>query len=164
MIYEPVGACIDQSDICRIHTSMNRAMHIHQSTGTVLLWCLNQNAKRHKAQCAWFLVTHTHIYVCIYIHIYAILVVQKKSTLSYISYIGRILVYHTIFNLPTTAPHIGIKPLSKSMKIYHHALPTKHTSIKQLSKLTRSNRMAWHWAETLVEIRGTLADIRGTTR
>ena len=23
------------------------------------------------------------------------------------------------------------------------------------------NRMAWHWAETLVEIRGTLADIRG---
>ena len=23
--------------------------------------------------------------------------------------------------------------------------------------------MAWQWAETLVEIRGTLADIRGTT-
>ena len=24
--------------------------------------------------------------------------------------------------------------------------------------------MAWQWAETLVEIRGTLADIRGTTK
>ena len=28
----------------------------------------------------------------------------------------------------------------------------------------RPNRMAWQWAETLVEIRGTLADIRGTTK
>ena len=27
-----------------------------------------------------------------------------------------------------------------------------------------TNRMAWQWAETLVEIRGTLADIRGTTK
>ena len=27
-----------------------------------------------------------------------------------------------------------------------------------------SNRMAWQWAETLVEIRGTLVDIRGTTK
>ena len=26
------------------------------------------------------------------------------------------------------------------------------------------NRMAWQWAETLVEIRGSLADIRGTTK
>ena len=26
------------------------------------------------------------------------------------------------------------------------------------------NRMAWQWAETLVEIRETLADIRGTTK
>ena len=26
------------------------------------------------------------------------------------------------------------------------------------------NRMAWQWAETLVEIRGNLADIRGTTK
>ena len=26
------------------------------------------------------------------------------------------------------------------------------------------NRMAWQWAETLVEIRGTLAGIRGTTK
>ena len=26
------------------------------------------------------------------------------------------------------------------------------------------HRMAWQWAETLVEIRGTLADIRGTTK
>ena len=26
------------------------------------------------------------------------------------------------------------------------------------------NRMAWQWAETLVEIRVTLADIRGTTK
>ena len=29
---------------------------------------------------------------------------------------------------------------------------------------TRYNRMAWQWAETLMEIRGTLADIRGTTK
>ena len=27
-----------------------------------------------------------------------------------------------------------------------------------------TNRMAWQWAETLVEIRGTLVDIRGTTK
>ena len=27
-----------------------------------------------------------------------------------------------------------------------------------------ANTMAWQWAETLVEIRGTLADIRGTTK
>ena len=27
-----------------------------------------------------------------------------------------------------------------------------------------TNRMAWQWAEILVEIRGTLADIRGTTK
>ena len=26
------------------------------------------------------------------------------------------------------------------------------------------NRMAWQWTETLVEIRVTLADIRGTTK
>ena len=26
------------------------------------------------------------------------------------------------------------------------------------------NRMAWQWAETLVEIRGALADIMGTTK
>ena len=28
----------------------------------------------------------------------------------------------------------------------------------------QNNRMAWQWAQTLVEIRGTLADIRGTTK
>ena len=27
-----------------------------------------------------------------------------------------------------------------------------------------NNGMAWQWAETLVEIRGTLADIRGITK
>ena len=31
-------------------------------------------------------------------------------------------------------------------------------------ELIKRNRMAWEWAETLVEIRGTLADIRGTTK
>ena len=31
-------------------------------------------------------------------------------------------------------------------------------------KKFNSNRMAWQWAETLVEIRGTLADIRGTAK
>ena len=29
---------------------------------------------------------------------------------------------------------------------------------------TYNNMMAWQWAETLVDIRGTLADIRGTTK
>ena len=33
-----------------------------------------------------------------------------------------------------------------------------------LAGIVASNRMAWQWAETLVEIRGTLADIRGTTK
>ena len=28
----------------------------------------------------------------------------------------------------------------------------------------KPNRMTWQWAETLVEIRVTLADIRGTTK
>ena len=30
--------------------------------------------------------------------------------------------------------------------------------------LDGANRMAWQWAEPLVEIMGTLADIRGTTK
>ena len=30
--------------------------------------------------------------------------------------------------------------------------------------ITSGNRMAWQWAETLVEIKETLADIRGTTK
>ena len=30
--------------------------------------------------------------------------------------------------------------------------------------LASANRMAWQWAENLVEIRGTLADIRGSTK
>ena len=32
------------------------------------------------------------------------------------------------------------------------------------SHLWNDNRMAWQWAETLVEIRGILAEIRGTTK
>ena len=31
-------------------------------------------------------------------------------------------------------------------------------------ELRRSNRMPWQWAETLVELRGILADNRGTTK
>ena len=31
-------------------------------------------------------------------------------------------------------------------------------------KITQVNRMAWQWTETLVKIRGTLADIRGTNK
>ena len=42
------------------------------------------------------------------------------------------------------------------------ALLTYHQSV--LWHLPGGNRMAWQWAETLVEIRGTLADIRGTTK
>ena len=30
--------------------------------------------------------------------------------------------------------------------------------------LADDNRMAWQWAEILVEISGTLVDIRGTTK
>ena len=32
------------------------------------------------------------------------------------------------------------------------------------SNISSANRMAWQWAETLVEIRETLVDIRGTTK
>ena len=35
--------------------------------------------------------------------------------------------------------------------------------VRTSSNLVGCNRMAWQWAETLVEIRGTLVDIRGTT-
>ena len=35
---------------------------------------------------------------------------------------------------------------------------------EQTKTVIAQNRMAWQWAETLVEIRGTLADIRGTTK
>ena len=43
----------------------------------------------------------------------------------------------------------------------HNTGPTFH----RLTSLSfHVNRMAWQWAETLVEIRGTLADIRGTTK
>ena len=45
---------------------------------------------------------------------------------------------------------------------------SNHVRIPQSVILERSswpfNRIAWQWAETLVEIRGTLADIRGTTK
>ena len=37
------------------------------------------------------------------------------------------------------------------------------SDIEYIATLT-VNRMAWQWAETLVEIRGTLGDIRGTTK
>ena len=52
-------------------------------------------------------------------------------------------------------------------------LPTPNWKKKKKVKFMNSlsdaiwlhhNRMAWQWAETLVEIRGTLADIRGTTK
>ena len=36
-------------------------------------------------------------------------------------------------------------------------------SVYQILRTYRDNRMAWQWAETLVEIRVVLADIRGTT-
>ena len=33
-----------------------------------------------------------------------------------------------------------------------------------LERTLAQNKMAWQWAEILVEIRGTLADIRETTK
>ena len=41
---------------------------------------------------------------------------------------------------------------------------SKTTLKLRVTGLCAGNRMAWQWAETLVEIRGTLADIRGTTK
>ena len=37
-------------------------------------------------------------------------------------------------------------------------------AISSIQAASTANRMAWQWAETLVEIRGTLVDIRGTTK
>ena len=50
-----------------------------------------------------------------------------------------------------------------SVIIWHHSinLPLGYSLIGH--GLLVNNRMAWRWVETLVEIRGTLADIRGTT-
>ena len=45
-----------------------------------------------------------------------------------------------------------------------HAFSNIFSSMKILLFEFKSNRMAWQWAETLVEIRVTLADIRGTTK
>ena len=45
----------------------------------------------------------------------------------------------------------------------HQSLIMRHWKIL-LPNRQPDNWMAWQWAETLVEIRGTLADIRGTTK
>ena len=36
--------------------------------------------------------------------------------------------------------------------------------MSKYDKVSSLNRMAWEWAETLVEIRETLPDIMGTTK
>ena len=39
-----------------------------------------------------------------------------------------------------------------------------HMVLTDDMSMNMDNRMAWQWAETLVEIRETLVDIRGTTK
>ena len=54
-----------------------------------------------------------------------------------------------------------------TVKIVSTAAFTTHdisVTLHHRERHGRRNRMAWQWAETLVEISGTLADIRGTTK
>ena len=46
----------------------------------------------------------------------------------------------------------------------NHDLVALESQISLVDSYLVVNRMAWQWAETLVEIRVTLADIRGTTK
>ena len=66
-------------------------------------------------------------------------------------------------------------PLKTGRRRYNHA-PFMHGELRKAVNVkamlrrrynknrNSANRMAWQWAETLVEIRGTLTDIRGTTK
>ena len=55
--------------------------------------------------------------------------------------------------------------VSNQMKFVAYLLaPSHHFDQIDLSQENAYNRMAWQWAETLVEIRGTLVDIRGTNK
>ena len=47
---------------------------------------------------------------------------------------------------------------------WQHWVGSGHVMMQVLGANKGANRMAWRWADTLVEIRGTLADIRGTTK
>ena len=53
-----------------------------------------------------------------------------------------------------------------TMEIYQSGISPKVVALFSATNFSSYiiNRMAWQWAETLVEIRGTLADIRGTTK
>ena len=47
---------------------------------------------------------------------------------------------------------------------YRNKYPDGICCVLDVDKKIGPNRMAWQWVETLVEIRGTLADIRATTK
>ena len=83
--------------------------------------------------------------------------------------------------MPAFPVHSSNPPPPPSLKASHqrsvqpsHRQPTPSVPMPQpLPQLQATpvwlnrhdgNRMAWQWAETLVEIRGTLVDIRGTTK
>ena len=57
-----------------------------------------------------------------------------------------------------------------SMERWNQRQPEKLIKLTELynaeagTNTTPHNRVAWQWVETLVEIMGTLADIRGTTK
>ena len=54
--------------------------------------------------------------------------------------------------------------MERSVQICHISITIYANSFVQDCGISTGNRIAWQWSETLVEIRGTLADIRGTTK
>ena len=73
-------------------------------------------------------------------------------------------------NLDTRLEHFSHHPVLfwPSRKSHNHVPHNVHLwiflTITAVKPHEKSNRMAWQWAETRVEIRGTLEDIRGTTK
>ena len=64
----------------------------------------------------------------------------------------------------STIDHKGQKAFKNI--VWHLVAITWTTKLApyHLGMVLQLNRMAWQWAETPVEIRGTLSDIRGTTK
>ena len=66
---------------------------------------------------------------------------------------------------PFTCRHFPMKTLFVVLLISQWISLTKSDiDAFVVEEINNRNRMAWQWAETLVEIMGTLADIRGTTK
>ena len=60
-------------------------------------------------------------------------------------------------------PRLAKRPLKTNGRLVNHGLTSL---VKEATAVNPAacNWMAWQWAETLVEIRGTLADIRVTAK